>query len=298
MAAPIAFARVSNSMPIPSQSTVCSWRYQAKPSTPTCVILPPKQPLRSIKAVRAPARAAASAAARPPGPLPTTSTSVSRITSTVRAASLIFFITADHRSMDVRLQRIYRRSTYLFNTALVITLQRSVRKKRSAAQNAPRRDRRRFPYVAEDCFGLLDRHKKSVFIISFVIVFTKPLGDCFAEQPETRLRYRGGAQHLCRTVPCSHRSRHLGYRGNHRDRTAARGKSAGRADHDSSHHRCTTEPAQHHELRRHHQIPSQCHVRHQWPRHGRYLHSWLERRIRRRPIDGDIRSVSERRVVS
>jgi hypothetical protein len=60
--------------------------------------------------------------------------------------------------MDVRLQRIYRRSTYLFNTALVITLQRSVRKKRSAAQNAPRRDGRRFPYVAEDFFGLLDRH--------------------------------------------------------------------------------------------------------------------------------------------
>ncbi len=41
----------------PSQSTVFSCRYQAKPSTPTCVILPPKQPLRSMSAVRAPARA-------------------------------------------------------------------------------------------------------------------------------------------------------------------------------------------------------------------------------------------------
>ena len=43
-AAPIAFARSSNSRPIPSLSTVAGWRYQAKPSTPTWVILPPKQP--------------------------------------------------------------------------------------------------------------------------------------------------------------------------------------------------------------------------------------------------------------
>src|SRR5271170_1085967 len=55
-------------------------------------MLPPKQPLRSISAVRAPARAAPKAAARPPGPLPTTSTSVSKTTSTERAASTIVFI--------------------------------------------------------------------------------------------------------------------------------------------------------------------------------------------------------------
>ena len=66
IAAPMALARVSNSMPMPSQSTVCSCRYQAKPSTPTCVMLPPKQPLRSMSAVLTPARAAASAAASPP----------------------------------------------------------------------------------------------------------------------------------------------------------------------------------------------------------------------------------------
>ena len=50
----MALARLSNSMPMPSQSTVCSCRYQAKPSTPTWVMLPPKQPLRSISAVCAP----------------------------------------------------------------------------------------------------------------------------------------------------------------------------------------------------------------------------------------------------
>ncbi len=82
-------ARSSISSPMPSLSTVCSWRYQAKPSTPTCVMFPPKQPLRSRSAVLAPARAAPSAARRPPGPLPTTRTSVSRMTSTDRAASLI-----------------------------------------------------------------------------------------------------------------------------------------------------------------------------------------------------------------
>ena len=35
IAAPMALARCSNSMPMPSQSTVRWWRYQAKPSTPT-----------------------------------------------------------------------------------------------------------------------------------------------------------------------------------------------------------------------------------------------------------------------
>src|ERR1700722_19637236 len=100
IAAPMAFARVSNSMPIPSQSTVCSCRYQAKPSTPTCVMLPPKQPLRSIRVVRAPARAAASAAARPPGPLPTTRTSVSSTTSSERAGSAIVDILNDRFRRD------------------------------------------------------------------------------------------------------------------------------------------------------------------------------------------------------
>src|SRR5579871_5032551 len=55
-------------------------------------MLPPKQPLRSTSAVRAPARAAASAAARPPGPLPTTRTSVPRMTGISRAGSEIVFI--------------------------------------------------------------------------------------------------------------------------------------------------------------------------------------------------------------
>src|SRR5882757_5877746 len=86
-------------MPMPSQSTVFSCRYQAKPSTPTCVMLPPKQPFLSINAVRAPARPDASAAASPPGPLPTTRTSVSSTTSTVRASSVIFLIPAG--SFDV-----------------------------------------------------------------------------------------------------------------------------------------------------------------------------------------------------
>ncbi len=89
MAAPMALARCSNSGPMPSLSTVASWRYQAKPSTPTCVMLPPKQPYRSTSVVLTPARADASAAARPPGPLPTTSTSVSWTTSISRAGSVI-----------------------------------------------------------------------------------------------------------------------------------------------------------------------------------------------------------------
>ena len=75
-AAPALTARCSNSMPRPSLSTVFSWRYQAKPSTPTAVMLPPKQPKRSSSVTSTPDRAAAMAAASPPGPDPMTSTSV------------------------------------------------------------------------------------------------------------------------------------------------------------------------------------------------------------------------------
>ena len=88
-AAPISCARVSNSRPMPLASTVCSWRYHAMPSTPTAVMLPPKQPNRSTSVTSTPARAAASAAARPAGPEPTTSTSVSWITSIWRAGSVM-----------------------------------------------------------------------------------------------------------------------------------------------------------------------------------------------------------------
>ena len=73
----MAAARVSNSRPMPFASTVCSWRYQAMPSTPTVVMFPPKQPNRSTSVTLTPHRAAASAAARPAGPEPTTKTSVS-----------------------------------------------------------------------------------------------------------------------------------------------------------------------------------------------------------------------------
>src|SRR4029078_9982652 len=52
---------------------------------------PPTQPWRPRSVARAPARAAASAADKPPGPLPTTSTSVSWTTSTDRAGSLIWW---------------------------------------------------------------------------------------------------------------------------------------------------------------------------------------------------------------
>jgi len=62
-------------------------------------------------------------------------------------------------SMDVHLQRILAALHFLFNPALVITLQRSVRKKRIAAQ--PRRDGRCFPCIAWDFFGLLDGHEKA-----------------------------------------------------------------------------------------------------------------------------------------
>ena len=72
---------------MPMASTVFSWRYQAKPSTPTVVMLPPKQPKRSTKVTDTPVRAAASAAAKPPGPEPKTSTSHWWITSMVRAGS-------------------------------------------------------------------------------------------------------------------------------------------------------------------------------------------------------------------
>src|SRR5579864_1849611 len=72
-------------------------------------MFPPKQPLRSISAVRAPARAAARAAARPPGPLPTTRTSVSRTTSTDLAGSSIFFIQGPSVSCRISCRRIGRR---------------------------------------------------------------------------------------------------------------------------------------------------------------------------------------------
>ena len=42
--APMAWALASNSNSRPPASTVPLWRYQAKPSTPTWVITPPKQP--------------------------------------------------------------------------------------------------------------------------------------------------------------------------------------------------------------------------------------------------------------
>src|SRR5262249_28585971 len=92
LVAPMAFARCSNSMPMPSQSTVFSRRYQAMLSTPTAVMLPPRQPKRSTTRVLTPARAALSDAARPPGPLPTTSTSTSARTGTWRALSVMVFI--------------------------------------------------------------------------------------------------------------------------------------------------------------------------------------------------------------
>src|SRR4029079_11270806 len=92
LAAPIAAERSSSSRPMPFASTVPSWRYQPMLSTPTWVMFPPKQPYRSSSVVRAPARAAARAALKPPGPLPTTRTSVSWTTSTERAASVIAFI--------------------------------------------------------------------------------------------------------------------------------------------------------------------------------------------------------------
>ena len=60
-------ARSSNSRPMPLASTVFSWRYQAKPSTPTTVMLPPKQPKRSTSATSTPARAAANAADKSAG---------------------------------------------------------------------------------------------------------------------------------------------------------------------------------------------------------------------------------------
>ena len=59
------------------------------PSTPTAVMLPPKQPKRSTNVTSTPARAAANAAARPAGPEPTTSTSVSWMTSIWRAGSVM-----------------------------------------------------------------------------------------------------------------------------------------------------------------------------------------------------------------
>jgi len=103
LVAPMALARLSSSMPIPSQSTVPGRRYQAMLSTPTTVMLPPRQPKRSTSITSTPARAAASAAPRPPGPLPITSTSVSAITGTSRARSVTVLVI--YRSCD-RMTRI------------------------------------------------------------------------------------------------------------------------------------------------------------------------------------------------
>src|SRR5215831_11749937 len=88
----MAFARSSNSRPMPPASTVASCRYQARPSTPTTVRLPPKHPKRSSRETSAPARAAAIAAARPLGPPPTTSTGTRCTTSTARAGSQIVIV--------------------------------------------------------------------------------------------------------------------------------------------------------------------------------------------------------------
>src|SRR6056297_272894 len=90
----MSLARSSNSRPMPPASTVCSWRYQAKPSTPTTVMLPPKQPKRSTRQTSTPARAAARAAASPPGPDPTTNTSVLWMTGVCRAGSVMTFISS------------------------------------------------------------------------------------------------------------------------------------------------------------------------------------------------------------
>ena len=54
---------------MPPASTVCSCRYQANPSTPTAVMLPPKQPKRSTSVhLDALARGPPVPAASPPGP--------------------------------------------------------------------------------------------------------------------------------------------------------------------------------------------------------------------------------------
>ena len=72
---------------------VFSCLYQAKPSTPTAVILPPKHPNLSTRTTFTPVLAAANAADNPPGPDPTTQTSVSVIISiSLEGSSINFFI--------------------------------------------------------------------------------------------------------------------------------------------------------------------------------------------------------------
>eukprot|EP00038_Savillea_parva_P007678 m.171810 g.171810 ORF g.171810 m.171810 type:complete len:338 (-) comp13428_c0_seq1:398-1411(-) len=84
---PIRSATRSISRPIPSQSTVPSYRYQPSVSIPTVVMTPPKHPYRSRRIVSAPVRRAASAADSPAGPAPTTSTSHVSSTGIFRAGS-------------------------------------------------------------------------------------------------------------------------------------------------------------------------------------------------------------------
>jgi hypothetical protein len=82
--------------------------------------------------------------------------------------------------MDGRLQRLLAALRVLFNPPLVITLQRSVRKKRdrgtklAAGMGDVSMHRRGFLWLSRS-------PGESVINISFVIIFTKPLGDCFAE---------------------------------------------------------------------------------------------------------------------
>jgi hypothetical protein len=90
----------------------------------------------------------------------------------------------------------------LFNPGFVIILQCGVRKKPSAVANTLHRD----VFVFASRVGFLWLATQP---LENVIIFSWPwprslLGDFFAEQPETRLRYRGGAQQLC----------HSGVRGN------------------------------------------------------------------------------------
>ena len=73
--------------PQPFASTVCSCRYQAIPSTPTAVRLPPKQPNLSTRVTETPGPSRCQCRGESAGPEPTTRTSVSWTTSTSRAGS-------------------------------------------------------------------------------------------------------------------------------------------------------------------------------------------------------------------
>jgi hypothetical protein len=66
--------------------------------------------------------------------------------------------------MDGRLQRLFAALNGLFNPPLVITLQRSVRKKRFAAQNSPQ-GWAMFSMHRRDFFGFLDRHWKAYSLL-------------------------------------------------------------------------------------------------------------------------------------